>query len=254
MKVCAINILLVLPTWSPRVVVRGYTMDKQSSSYAGMPKSVLIPEATLGDNNKTSSGGCSTVAAVAAVAAAATASPAFLALLRDAVGDRRGHVGRAQDPNLKWSLDSQPGTGLQSKMGKKSGVGAEASAGRDSEAAADVERGTNRPGGMRGVGCIGVAVLLRAGAGLLQAVWERVRAADEAGGYPMDTQSTKSVPGDDGCHLTGKQSGIFDPSDVDALRVLAEELAVACRVAGEKRVLRRVETTSVRIFARLQLV
>ena len=97
------------------------------------------------------------------------------------------------------------------------------------------------------MGCVGVAVILRTGAGLLDAVLDRtttVHAEDIATGTVTRIEGDRHAP---------TVQGLYDPADVAALRRLAEGLAAGCKVAGEVRVLRRVETTAARIFAHLHV-
>ena len=111
-------------------------------------------------------------------------------------------------------------------------------------------------GGGGGVGCIGVAVVLRTGAGLLEAAWERVdaianndAATATVEGEEKATRAALAATGAPPAGAAATPAPAVDPRDVEALRSLAHGLAAACRAAGEKRVLRRVEATTARIFA-----
>ena len=113
------------------------------------------------------------------------------------------------------------------------------SAGGDYVAAAGVDNG---------VGCCGVAVILRTGAGLLEAVLERVLGLEaEGGGEASGTKSSEEESRE------SVRPAVFEVEEVTALRSLVAGLTAGCTAAGERRVLRRVQATSARLLARLDV-
>ena len=87
-----------------------------------------------------------------------------------------------------------------------------------------------------GVGCVGVAVVLRAGAALMEAV------RDEACREKGDARRDDDVAGKEEKGI--ERNGDTNQPHLDELRRLADALIEACRAAGERRVQRRVEAAA----------